>query len=68
MRGQLVFDFRGPRPGMFWDGDEYRVATLRMGQTGLGDPGCPVEAGFLGALVDLECRHGLMPGDRTCCP
>ena len=25
---------------------------------------CPIEAGFLGALVDHECSHGALPGDR----
>jgi hypothetical protein len=26
---------------------------------------CPIEAGIIGRLVDLECRHGRMPGDDT---
>lgn len=26
---------------------------------------CPIEAGVLGKLADLECRHGRLPHDRT---
>jgi hypothetical protein len=26
---------------------------------------CPIEAGHLGALVDFECAHGSLPGDRV---
>ena len=27
---------------------------------------CPIEAGVIGRLADHECRHGRLPGDRTC--
>lgn len=26
---------------------------------------CPIEAGLIGRLVDLECSHGRLPGDGT---
>ena len=25
---------------------------------------CPIEAGIFGRLVDNECRHGRLPGDK----
>lgn len=27
--------------------------------------GCPIEAGVVGRLADLECAHGRLPYDRT---
>jgi hypothetical protein len=65
---QLTLDFRGPRRALRWTGDEYTAMSLWLGADYVGMGVCPVEAGFLGALVDHECRHGLLPGERTCCP
>jgi hypothetical protein len=63
----MTMDFRGARRTMRWTAQDYSAAARAMG---LNAPwhGCPIEAGFLGALVDHECAHGLMPGERTCCP
>jgi hypothetical protein len=36
----------------------YRQLERRIGA-------CPIEAGFLGRLVDHECKHGRLAGDRT---
>jgi hypothetical protein len=65
---QLVMDFRGPRKSMRWTSEEYTAVSSLLGAEHIGVGACPVESGFLGALVDHECRHGLLPGERTCCP
>jgi hypothetical protein len=36
----------------------YRAAMARCGR-------CPIEAGLLGRLADLECRHDRLPFDST---
>jgi hypothetical protein len=56
--GQFVMDFRTPDTRSV--ARRYRDAELRMP---LG--ACPIEAGFLGSLVDNECAHGALPGDRV---
>ena len=40
------------------------AAAYRAAQQ-LAGGACPIEAGLLGRLVDLECRHGRMPGDSS---
>jgi hypothetical protein len=37
----------------------YRAATAQCGGH------CPIEAGVIGRLADLECRHARLPFDRT---
>jgi hypothetical protein len=53
---------------MRWTSEEYTAVSSLLGAEHIGVGACPVESGFLGALVDHECRHGLLPGERTCCP
>lgn len=56
--GQFRMDFRLPDTRDL--ADRYREASLT------GWPGaCPIEAGYLGSLVDHECPHQSLPGDQV---